>query len=220
MPRRPRARQQFLASQNAANAARRQALQRAQTVRPAQVGQPAPGGPPAASPPGQPQQAGTPFAPDAQYLAEAASRQFERQQAMQQLTTTGENDKTDTAEALRRLLQKAPDERRGIKEGANRAGLFYSGHLGKSLGDYEANLAQQQGDINTDAQRREDARAAARRAIEQGAPLEEAAALAESATRQVDRDTQAADAGALVPPVVTPPRPVPVRRPARRRRRR
>jgi hypothetical protein len=165
---------------------------------------PAPGAPPAASPPGQPQENHATFAPDAEYLAAAAQRQFERTQAIQGLTSQSSTDKSDTAEAIRRLTSAAPEQRQGIKQGANKAGLFYSGQLGKQLGNFEADLTQRQGDINLDMQRREDARAAARAAIEQGAPLEEAAALAESAGRQVQRDATAADNNMLVPPPAAP----------------
>jgi hypothetical protein len=184
------------------------------------------GAPPVASPPGQPQQPGTPFVPDAQYLAEAAQRQFDRTQAMTALTSQGTTDKGDTSEALRRMLAKAPEERQGIKEGSNRQGLFYSGQLGKRLTDYQTDLTQRQGDVQHDFDTREAARAAARAALEQGRPLEEAAALAEAATRQVDRDSAAAASNALVltpaapaPRVAAGRRPAPPRRrPAKRRR--
>jgi hypothetical protein len=179
-----------------------------------------PGGPPNASPPGQPQTAGATFAPDAEYLAAAAQRQFERSQAIQGLTSQSSTDKADTAEAIRRLTSAAPEQRQGIKQSANKAGLFFSGQLGKQLNSFEADLTQRQGDINLDHQRREDARAAARAAIEQGMPLEEAAALAESAGRQVNRDAIAADNYMLAPPpAVAAPRVTAGRRrpPARRR---
>lgn len=230
-PRRPR--QRYAAYQQRQRAAQRNAINQARmrALRPANQAPPvpaAPGGPPQASPPGMPQAPQAQFTPDAEYLAAAAQRSFDRQQALQALTSQGETDKTDTKEAIRRLLADAPEQRNQIKVGANKAGLFYSGQLGKQLNEYEADLTQRQGDINLDFQRRESARAAARRAIEQGMPLEEAAALAEAATRQVERDTAAADARSLVPPPAAPARTVPPgrrrpparRRPNRRRRRR
>jgi hypothetical protein len=173
------------------------------------------GPPPAQSPPGQPEQGSTPFVPDAAYLAAAAQRNFERGEAIKNLTSQGSTDKADTAEAIRRLLSKAPEQRQGIKQSANKAGLFYSGQLGKQLNNYEADLTQNQGDINLDYQRREEARAAARSAIERGAPLEEAAALAEAAGRQVERDTVAAENYMLAPPPEAPaPRAAAAPRPA------
>jgi hypothetical protein len=207
-----------VAANNALNRARA-AVPRHAPVRPPTMGQP-----PAASPPGQPQEAGATFAPDAEYLAAAAQRQFERSQALQGLTTQGSTDKADTQEAIRRLTSAAPEQRQGIKQSANKAGLFYSGQLGKQLGNFEADLTQRQGDINLDFERREQARAAARSAIEQGMPLEEAASLAESATRQVQRDSLAADNYMLAPPPAPAPAAAPRtvaagrRRPPARRR--
>jgi hypothetical protein len=219
----PRARHQAavqrtnVAAGNALNRARAQAGSPKGVARPPVAGQP-----PNASPPGMPQQPSATFAPDAEYLAAAAQRQFERSQALQGLTSQSSTDKADTAEAIRRLTSAAPEQRQGIKQSANKAGLFYSGQLGKQLGAFEADLTQRQGDINLDAQRREDARAAARTAIEQGMPLEEAAALAESAGRQVQRDATAADNFMLAPPpaAAAPVRTVPAgrRRPPARRR--
>jgi hypothetical protein len=172
---------------------------------------PAPG---VGTPPGQPQAPGHVFTPDAGYLAGAAQRQFDRTTALNALTSQKTNDQTDTAEAIRRLLQDAPGQRQGIKEGANKAGLFYSGQLGKQMDEYEGNLTRAQGDIHLSYDRREEARQAARTAIEQGAPLEEAAALAESVTRRVGDDQDAANSNSLVPtpipaapgaPAVKPP---------------
>jgi hypothetical protein len=166
------------------------------------------GQPPQASPPGQPQAPGanSQFAPDAQYLAEAAQRQFDRIQAMNALTSQAGSDKNDTSEAIRRLLSGAPEQRQGIKQNANRQGLFYSGQLGKQLTSYETDLTQRQGDIQHDFDARERARAVARDALEQGAPLQEAAALAEAASRQVQRDSDAASVNALAPPPAAPAR--------------
>jgi hypothetical protein len=195
------ARARFQASQGRTNVAAGNALNRARAGVPSSVARPPmAGAPPGQSPPGQPQENHATFAPDAEYLAAAAQRQFERTQALQGLTTQSSTDKADTAEAIRRLTSAAPEQRQGIKQSANRAGLFYSGQLGKQLGNFEADLTQRQGDVTTDWQRREDAREAARAAIEQGRPLEEAAALAEAAGRQVNRDAVAADNYMLAPP--------------------
>jgi hypothetical protein len=212
-----KARQQYLASQGVTNVAATQRLQAARAQAPPVKGvarPPTPMAQPGQSPPGQPQEAAAGFTPDAEYLAAAAQRAFERTQALSALTTQGET--------IRRLLAQAPEQRQGIKQGANRAGLFYSGQLGKQLDAYEGELTQKQGDINLDFQRRENARIAARQAIESGMPLEEAAALAEAATRQIDRDTTMANAGGLAAtpaPAAAAPTVVAGRRrpPARRR---
>lgn len=138
------------------------------------------------------------FVPDAQYLAEAAQRAFDRTSQINALNDQTTQDRSATDEAIRRLLGQVPQDRQNINQSANKEGLFYSGQLTKRLDDYEAAVARQRGDINTDFQNREDARAAARAAITNGAPLEEAAALAQAVPRQTARDTAAADAGALV----------------------
>lgn len=160
-----------------------------------------------ATPPAAPAQ----IIPDAQYLAGLAQKQFERTTAINALNSQTDDDKTTTAEAIRRLLQRVPDERRQISEGANRQGLFYSGQLGKRLGDYQAEVTRQEGDFTGDLGRREAAREAARKAIEAGAPLEQAAMLAAAADRQIGRDEDAAAAGTLVadvaPPVATTVKP-------------
>ena len=226
MARRPnRARAQFIASQGATNVAAQQRLNQARVQAPPAKGvsrPPVPGGVPGQSPPGQPEQGPGGFTPDAEYLAAAAQRAFERTTALQNLTKQGETDKGDTQEAIRRLLGQAPEQRQQIKQGANRAGLFYSGQLGKQMDAYNAELTQKQGDINLDFQRRENARIAARQAIESGMPLEEAAALAESASRQIERDTTMANAGGLAA-TPAPAAPAPTvaagrRRPPARRR--
>jgi hypothetical protein len=204
-----------LAQQAAANRRRNSQLLAGYAANPASIPPPNPAkgvqrapnpAPGVGTPPGQPQAGPAPFTPDAEYLAAAAQRQFDRTKALEGLTSQTTNDKTDTSEAIRRLLQGAPEQRQGITQNANRAGLFYSGQLGKQLTDYEGNLTRAQGDIQLDYDRREQARAAARAAIEQGASLEEAAALAESAGRQVSRDSDAAASNSLVPtPLPQPP---------------
>lgn len=166
--------------------------------------------------------------PDAEYLADQARRSFERKQAADRIKTEQQQDVTDTQEAIRRLLARGDDDRRGITEGANKQGLFYSGHLGKSLDDYQAGVMREQSDLNLEAQRRADARSAAVTALDQGAPIEEASALASLAARNVDRDSRAGALGLLAPIPAAPkpkPKPKPVvvaskpQRTTRRRRR-
>lgn len=137
------------------------------------------------------------FTPDAQFLAQLAQAQFQRQQQINQLDAEANTDKADTAEAIRRLLARVEGDRTGITAGANKSGLLYSGHLAKSLDDYQANVTQQQGDMTLNAQQRAQARAAARAAIEQGQPLDEAAFRAEAVQRQIQRDQEAAQANML-----------------------
>lgn len=167
--------------------------------------------------------------PDAQFLAEQARAQFERQTQIDQYASQSRDDVTNTQEAIRRLLQEVPDSRNTIKGGANKEGLLYSGQLGKRLDDYQAGVTRQQTDLNTGQQQREEARAAARAALERGASIDEAAALAALAERRIGVDQTDASLGALAPtqqpaqpPAAAggtprPPRPGPRPRPRRPR---
>jgi hypothetical protein len=137
--------------------------------------------------------------PDAQYLAEAAQRAFDRTTNIDRYTKEGTDDRADSAEAIRRLVTDAVQGRQTIKEGANKEGLYYSGQLSKRVGDYDTAVTRATGDISTQLQHREDARTAAIHALQQGAPLEDATALAAAGGRQTARDAIAADANALVP---------------------
>lgn len=161
------------------------------------------------------------FIPDAQYLAGAAQRQFERNTHINELTAEGDAQRSMMQESVRRLMEVVPEQRQGIKEGANRQGLFYSGQLGKSLGDLETQVARQRGDIQREYDTGSRAREAARTAILRGAPLEEAAAKAEAVQRQIERDQGAASRNALVPtpkPKAAAPKAKP--KPAKPKRRR
>lgn len=171
--------------------------------------------------PAQQPQAPAQFIPDAQYLAEQAQRAFERQQQFDAIQSQGRNDETDTAESIRRLLSKVQDDRTQITAGANRQGLLYSGTHAKRLGDYETDVAQRQGDLTLGKQRRDQERAAVRAALEQGAPLEEAAARAAAIGREIEQDTLAAQNNMLVAnPDPAPTSPVAVIAAARANRKR
>jgi hypothetical protein len=141
--------------------------------------------------------------PDAQYLAEAAQKAFERTTAITNFTEEGKADRAQSAEAIRRMLADAVQGRQTIKEGANKEGLYYSGQLSKRQGDYDTAVTRATGDVQTQLQTREDSRSRAVTAIQQGAPLEDAIALASAGARQTIRDTAAADANALVPNVAS-----------------
>jgi hypothetical protein len=98
------------------------------------------------------------------------------------------------------VITDAPQQRQGIRQGANKVGLFYSGQLTKQLNDYEQALQRSQDDLNTGFSQREGARQAAITALQQGAPVGDAQLQAEAAGRQITGDTAAADVGALAPP--------------------
>lgn len=141
---------------------------------------------------------------DATYYAQSAQADFARNQKINQLTSEGSQDTQDHEEALRRLLENQPRAIQNAREQYNKMGLFYSGKLGEREGDLNTQYAQQRGDMDQSFERRQAARAAARAALEQGAPLDEAARLAEAADRQIDRDTATAAAGGLAAPESTP----------------
>lgn len=189
--RRPRRRRPVVASINAPATAR---PPKAPTVAPIAATPPAP----------KPAE----FAPDSQYLADAAQRAFERQQKITQLNTESRIDTTDFNEALRRMTESRAGVEQQTRQTANKQGLFYSGQLGKRLGDVATDFTRRQSDAQLQYDRREAARRAAIAAIEAGAPLEEAAAMAAAADRQLARDQEAADARALAQESAPAPTPV------------
>lgn len=157
----------------------------------------------AAAPAGGSATAAATIVPDAQFLAEAAQRAFQRTTQLNALTQEGSDDKTNTTTAINRLLEGAVGDRQKINEGANKAGLFYSGQRLKQVGDYDKKLNESTGDATTLLGQRQSARDAQIAAINAGGPLDEATAMAAAGTRQTARDTAAADLGALAPQVGT-----------------
>lgn len=148
------------------------------------------------------------FVPDAQYLAQAGQAQFERQTRLNELSAEGEAQRTATQEAIRRMMEDAPDQRREVSQAANKQGLFYSGQLGKRLGDLETQLSRQRADVQSQFDAGQRAREAARTAILAGVPLEEAALRAEAAERRIAHDSEAAASNSLAPtPVPKKPKP-------------
>jgi hypothetical protein len=160
---------------------------------------PSPAPHPAAAPAGQQP---APTIPDAQYLAELAQQQYARQTQIDAYNSQDATDQSSTAEAVRRLLEQRDPMLQQSKVNANKAGLFYSGQLGKQLGEIENNFARRQGDLQNDLATRTSGRAAARSALEQGGSLDDAALLAAAAERQITRDETAAQDGSLVGPDV------------------
>lgn len=160
---------------------------------------------------GTPPQAGgqAPFAPDATYFTDLARQRFQVQQQLASYTRQSAEDRTGFTESQRRLAEQEPLAQQNANEGYNRQGLFYSGALGKEKARLATQYARSRADMRSSFDKRERARAEARRALEAGASIEEAAALAAAVDRGIDRDTQAADANALVPNVPAAPPPTP-----------
>jgi hypothetical protein len=151
------------------------------------------------------QQAPAEFAPDAQYYAEQAQRLFQKNQQLASFDTAHTRDTTQLSEALRQMREQQPLQEGQATVGANKAGLFYGSALGNQLGQIAKTYAQRQSQAQTTYQQAEDARAAARAALEQGYTLDDAAARAAAVDRQIGRDQSAADAGALVAETPTAP---------------
>jgi hypothetical protein len=103
-------------------------------------------------------------------------------------------------EALRRLAQQRPENLLAADRSANRAGLFYSGALGKQRGDIEADYVRTVSDTNATYQGAHDAREAARQALLSGFSVEQAAQMAAAADRMAERDQALAESGSLASP--------------------
>lgn len=167
----------------------------------------APAAPGAGAPsatPGAPAAGGSTLADDAQSAAERAALKFRTDNDRATIEQQGAYDRTDFQEALRRMATQRPKDERATREGANRQGLFYSGQLGKRLGELAVDYQRREGDARSEFDRREAAREAARRALESGMSIDDAAISAQLAERQVGRDAEAADAGGLVGPDALP----------------
>ena len=161
------------------------------------------------------------FAPDAQYIAEAAQKQFDRTNQVNQLNADADTARTMHQEAVRRLMEPVPEQRQQISQQANKQGLFYSGVLGKRLSDMEAAVARQRADLQASHDAEQRAREAARTAILNGATLEDAALQAAAVERQITRDQEAAANNSLArnPPPKPRPKPKPKPKPRPRNRR-
>lgn len=156
--------------------------------------QAAPGGaapPPSAAPPAQPQDPR-----DSTYFSTVAKLDFQKANALNKLNTQESTQRQDLTTALQRMSAQRPADELKITQGANNAGLFYSGQLGKQMGDYANKYEQNVSDRNLSFDRSQAARVAARQAIEQGYTIDQAAALAAATERQTGRDMNNQDIGA------------------------
>jgi hypothetical protein len=167
---------------------------------------------PAVAPP-QPGQPGSPQPSplDAQFFADQAGRQFKANNQIAGAQQQSAYDQTDYQTALQRLATQQTQAQDNQRNSYNQRGLYYSGAYGKAQGDLADQYAQQRADMADNLQRKEASRQAAIAAIQQGMPLDDAAAAAEAADRQLARDTTAADSNSLVmnPAVKVKPKPKP-----------
>jgi len=158
--------------------------------KPSQTGSGGPTGGPAV---GQGQAAAAPAAPDPRdsgYYTEIAKLNFQKNQQLAQQQTQGTYERADMEKALSRQAEQRPKDLQKANESFNKSGLFYSGKLGEARGDIEKGHSRQEADTRERFARSEAAREAARRALEEGASIDAAAALAASVDRQGGRDLQ------------------------------
>jgi hypothetical protein len=148
---------------------------------------------------------------DAQFFADQAGRQFKANNQIAGTQQQSAYDQTDYQTALQRLATQQTQAQDNQRNSYNQRGLYYSGAYGKAQGDLADQYAQQRADMADNLQRKEASRQAAIAAIQQGMPLDDAAAAAEAADRQLARDTTAADSNSLVmnPAVKVKPKPKP-----------
>lgn len=110
-----------------------------------------------------------------------------------------QTDRSDLGEALRRMKVQQPKDQQATREGANRQGLFHSGHLGKQLDELATNYARQESDNQLQFDRRQSERLAGRQAITDQQALDLAGIDMDLLGRQIEDDSEAADGGYLVP---------------------
>jgi hypothetical protein len=165
---------------------------------------------PAAVSPGQAQQAAAvALAPDSTYITNTAQSTAAVANQLAANDVQGLTNQANYQEALRRLQTQRPKDEQTTKETANSQGLFYGGALSSRLDDLATRYARSQGDLANSFHTTENARLAARAAIQAGQPIDDAAQQAALADRTIGNDTDAADSGALAPPdqQVTPAAP-------------
>lgn len=150
------------------------------------------------------------FAPDSQYLGDAAARTYKMNADLQNLQQQGITDAQSRQTALGNLARQQPVDLQQASVNRNRQGLFYSSTLGNDRANINAGYVAKAGDVENQFAAHERARAAAEAAIRAGYSVDDAAAMAAAADRQITRDTASADANALVPnPVPKPKAPKP-----------
>lgn len=91
----------------------------------------------------------TPDARDSQYTSAIAANLFRRNQGLANLATSDSYARTDADTSVQRLALQQSQANQNANEGANKQGLFYSGILGKRLGDIETGYKGQRDDVTT-----------------------------------------------------------------------
>jgi hypothetical protein len=135
---------------------------------------------------------------DSQYATNAANLKAQLGFKTAQVEQDDANDETSYREALRRMEAQRPRDDQSAKESANKAGLFYSGTLGKNLGDIATNYQQRADDAGAARQSRANQRSAQKTALQSGYDVDIGDLAQSAAERKIANDTTAADAGYLV----------------------
>jgi hypothetical protein len=125
---------------------------------------------------------------DSQYFSQIAKLRFQQGVGIRDIEQAQGWDDEDLTTSLERRGRRLPEDTLNAKNNANKAGLFYSGALGKQLGDINTTYTDDVADINKGYTRRSAVRTAARQALEMGLPIDEAAAWTEAVGRQEGRD--------------------------------
>jgi hypothetical protein len=127
---------------------------------------------------------------DSDYYSWLAQRQGEVNQQQIGYDAQDASEQAARTEALRRMALQRPEDLKTADRSFNKAGLFYSGGLGKARGNIEADYTRQEADTNATYDRSRAAREAARTALLNGFSQEQAAQLAAAADRAFARDQE------------------------------
>lgn len=85
---------------------------------------------------------------DSGYFSQLAQNLFMRDSRLADIGRQEGYLKADNETAIKRLAKRESDDLYGANVGANKAGLFYSGQLGKQRGDIQLGYGQQRDDVN------------------------------------------------------------------------
>lgn len=96
---------------------------------------------------------------DAQYFNDVAKLEQYYATRKADLQAAGDKDARDLATSNQALDVQRPKDDLSAKQNANKAGLFYSGFLGKNLGEIETSYAKRRADLQTSFQDNAAARA-------------------------------------------------------------
>lgn len=135
---------------------------------------------------------------DSAYALALANQRANINAKLSQVQQEDANDETTYREALRRMDTQRPRDDSAAKASANKAGLFYSGTLGKNLGDIATSYAQKQADMLNSRQQRANTRQSQLAQLNAGYDVDVSGIADDAISRGLTSDTAMADAGYLV----------------------